>query len=117
MKKDIEFISYDGAYPNLCRGAFTVKIDGELVVFGVPSDILENWEKTKVYLKSAEYNDSFWVSGGECYFTNDYAEAHVESGEWLLNEDKLSDKYKEYAKELIECFNENVPYGCCGGCI
>jgi hypothetical protein len=31
---NIEFVSYNGAYPNLCRGKLVVKIDGKEVSFG-----------------------------------------------------------------------------------
>lgn len=30
----IEFVSYDGEYPNLCSGVFTVKLDGVETSFG-----------------------------------------------------------------------------------
>jgi hypothetical protein len=31
---NIEFVSYNGKYPNLCSGKLTVKIDGKEVSFG-----------------------------------------------------------------------------------
>ena len=33
----VKFISYDGKYPNLCRGKLTLEIDGEKVTFSPPS--------------------------------------------------------------------------------
>lgn len=31
----VEFVGYNGKYPNLCRGTLTLKIDGKLVRFGM----------------------------------------------------------------------------------
>lgn len=31
MEKQIEFVSYNGEYPNLCSGTLVLRIDGELV--------------------------------------------------------------------------------------
>ena len=33
MKHEIEFVSYDGRYPNLCRGTLIMKIDGIEIEF------------------------------------------------------------------------------------
>jgi len=38
-------------------------------------------------------------------------------GEWQINVSKLPEEIKQYAQEIDEVFNENVPYGCCGGCL
>lgn len=27
--RDIEFVSYDGDYPNFCRGTLTLRVEGE----------------------------------------------------------------------------------------
>lgn len=94
--KTVEFISYDGAYPSLCSGTLVVRILGNIVKFGYGED-----------------NPPFWQSGG-CI---DYTFLGVEVGAWKLDIGELADKYKPYAQELIKVFNENVEYGCCGGCI
>ena len=99
--KHVEFIDYTGRYPNLCSGILTLKIDNQIVTFG-NRDVMF---------------DCFWSSGGSCYFTNDFADAHVESGPWIIDIRDLPEKYRKYADEIAEEFNSNVPHGCCGGCI
>ena len=92
----LQFVSYDGDYPNLCSGVLTVKVDGKTVVF--PKHFLS--------------------SGGGVYFTNNYADEHVEDGEWGYDEGKLpADFPVELAGELLSLINDNIPHGCCGGCI
>ncbi len=51
----VEFVSYDGTYPNLCSGTLVVKIDGAEVSFG--------WN-------GCDY-PPFWISGGGVSFTKD----------------------------------------------
>ena len=88
----IEFVSYTGKYPCLCSGILTVRIDGEEVVF----------------------EDPFWVSGGACHYDTESttkAPWEVKVRTWI------PEKYRQYADELIQVFNENVPFGCCGGCL
>jgi hypothetical protein len=41
----------------------------------------------------------------------------VNSGEWIINESEIPEKYKKYALEIDEVFNDNVQQGCCGGCL
>lgn len=98
--KHVEFVGYNGKYPNLCRGTLTLKIDGKFVRFGMQ-----------------EKHSSFWSSGGECGFRGDYTDAYINEGEWIINADDLPDEYRRYATEIDIVFNENVPYGCCGGCL
>lgn len=98
----IEFVSYSGKYPNLCRGILVLKIDGKEVRFGNG--------------KNCEFK-SFWESGGECGFTNGYEDSFVNEGEWVVNVNELPDEYRKYATEIDYVINQNVPYGCCGGCL
>lgn len=51
------------------------------------------------------------------WFNNDYTEHYITENEWIVNVDDLPDEYKKYAEEIDNVFNENVPYGCCGGCL
>lgn len=98
--KHVEFVDYNGKFPCLCMGTLTLNIDGKFVRFG----------------QQEKYN-TFWRSGGECSFNNDYTEHYITENEWIVNIDDLPDEYKKYAEEIDNVFNANVPYGCCGGCL
>ncbi|MEZ3438640.1 MAG: hypothetical protein K1W18_07150 [Oscillospiraceae bacterium] len=87
----VKFISYTGKYPNLCSGVLTLENDG-------------NYE-------------AFWSSGGGCGFYNDYANAYVDSGAWEIDVSALPEELRPFAAEIDEVFNDNVPQGCCGGCL
>lgn len=104
----IKFIEYTGRYPNLCSGILTLNIDGEIVKFG--HDYSKYDSVTQKYLDGSEY-DSFWTSGGS--LTRDYLPIR---NEWKIDVNCIPEKYRKYAKELDQVFNDNVPYGCCGGC-
>lgn len=110
---EVKFVNYSGSYPNLCSGILVLEVDGKEFSFGYNS-----------------YNDKikvdfprFWTSGGGAGLKN-YTE-YVEKGEWEIfnysNEtDEIIDffgKDNQPLEKFIEIFNENVPYGCCGGCI
>lgn len=87
----IKFVSYDGKYPNLCSGTLTIDVDGEKM----------------------EIQDAL-TSGGCVWFDDDWNE-HVESGAWAVND--LPDWAKPHREEIETLVNENIPFGCCGGCI
>lgn len=90
---DVKFVSYDGEYPNLCSGTLVLNLDGENIKFA--SHCLS--------------------SGGTVWFDDDWDE-HVESGPWSINE--WPKKWPESAKSQAEdAVNENIPHGCCGGCV
>ena len=92
--REIEFISYDGAYPNLCRGTLVFVIGGE--------------RRTAKYCLS---------SGGSVWFDDDRSE-HVESGPWNLDDnDAFSDMTLAEKERLLVLIDEHVEQGCCGGCI
>ena len=88
----IEFIAYDGGYPNLCRGNLILKIDGDLVVF---KNVLE--------------------SGGQVGFDENWEE-YVVPADWSVNL-SLYPEYEKYEEEITRLVNANVRKGCCGGCI
>lgn len=88
----IEFIAYDGGYPNLCHGNLILKIDGNLVEF---NNVLE--------------------SGGQVGFDENWEE-YVLSGDWIVNL-SLYPEYEKYEEEITRLVNANVRKGCCGGCI
>lgn len=87
----VEFVFYDGEYPNLCSGQLVLKINGQVQVF--PRYCL--------------------CSGGGVWFDNDLS-AHVETGSWSID---LPEDLDPLRKEIEECINENIPHGCCGGCV
>ena len=93
MKEKLKFISYDGSYPNLCSGTLIMELDGKEIVF--PSYCLS--------------------SGGSVSFDDEMNEM-VTNGEW-----SISNFPKDFPRELrvkaVELVNENVPQGCCGGCV
>ena len=108
--KDIEFVSYDGKYPNLCSGNLILNIDG------------------------TEYSFSHVLSsGGSCWFSNDYSDCGVNHGPWSMSafekepgkfilegygDDSNKITFTEDEIEFITMLvNENVTHGCCGGCI
>lgn len=110
---DVKFISYTGEYPNLCRGVLTLLINGEEVKFGHESgsyDVMTNKFRDNNY-------DEFWRSGGSCSFSADYSQSFVETAEWIIDIAQIPEKYRVYAAQIDEIFNENVEHGCCGGCL
>lgn len=98
-EQHVKFISYTGAYPNLCSGILTLEIDGTVMKFGL-----------------GEIHPIFWTSSGSVRFDDEWND-YVEQGEWVIDYQELPEHIQKYANEIDEVFNENVPYGCCGGCI
>lgn len=91
----MKFISYDGDWPNLCRGTLVVEKDGnQYSIYGA------------------------LISGGWCGFDPD-GEDQVEEGPWIIDPDELPNELKNDndIAELEELANTNVPHGCCGGCL
>lgn len=86
----IEFISYNGKYPNLCSGELILRIDGKEVSLS-----------------------SCLCSGGYVTFDDDWCE-HVGRGKWVVD---VPEEFAQYADEITEVVNDNVPWGCCGGCV
>ena len=87
----VEFVSYDGKYPNLCSGTLVLRIDGTVIT--MPEHCM--------------------CSGGNVWFDEDWNE-HVTSGEWGVDVPAF---LAEYAEDITACVNANVPNGCCGGCV
>ena len=128
----VEFVSYDGKWPNLCGGLLVLKIDNKLYAFcqfskkasdtnmyGVwnnRSCIRNNPDIIKIY-------EFALISGG----STDYdasGDDRIKQGNWsvgfrcsyLDNGEKFLCS-KELEQEITDCINENIEHGCCGGCI
>ena len=87
-------VEYSGAWPCLCMGKLKVTING--IIYDFPFNCL--------------------TSGGSTYFSDSYSQAHVGKGPWEIN--KWPDNFpKEYEAATLEVVNENIPWGCCGGCL
>ena len=86
----VEFISYNGKWPNLCSGTLVLRINGIEVEF---SDAMR--------------------SGGKVWFDEDWCE-HVDCGMWNV---KVPNEYRHLVNEINKCVNDNVTWGCCGGCV
>lgn len=86
----LTFVSYNGKYPNLCRGDLVLAIDGKPIRF--PSYCLNS-------------------TGGICGNLDD-----TYDGPWEITDypDDFPEELKAAAVELV---NDNIPRGCCGGCI
>ena len=115
----IKFIEYTGKYPNLCSGVLTVEIDGKEYKFG--HDVGDYDFKKRRY-KNDNF-EQFWSPGGRVERDEDW-NMWTEGNEWQLSYyywEKADDKHPQWVidilPKLLKVFNENVPYGCCGGCI
>lgn len=53
----------------------------------------------------------FWETPQK--FFNELNE-HVGTGSWSIN---LPEDLEPLREEIEKCINENIPYGCCGGCL
>lgn len=86
-------IHYDGKYPNLCSGNLVVEVDGKKYQF--PDDCLS--------------------SGGSVSFDDDWQE-QISKGEWSVS-DWPKDMPDDIKDAVLAAINENIPHGCCGGCV
>lgn len=102
----VKFVSYDGKWPKLCTGTLVLNINGTDYSFGFT---------TVPGMSKCDF-PMFWHSGGRVSFDNDWS-ANVTSGRWQIDSLDLPKQFREYADEIDEVFNNNVPYGCCGGCV
>ena len=67
--------------------------------------------------KFRDYNyKPFWHSGGDILADENW-DFDVYQGGWEINADEIPEEFRKYAAEIDRVFNENVPSGCCGGCI
>ena len=128
----IEFVSYDGKFPTLCESLLVVRIDARLYAFSPYQNesmyrsfwnrldrmgVLEDDSITKVsgfYLRSGGYID--WGEDGE--------NPKIVKGKWIIDDKamKLENGERfilsgEQKSELEKVINQNIEFGCCGGCI
>lgn len=95
------FISYSGKFPNLCNGVLTLEIEGKIVTFSSSNDF------------EADYKFDLY-SGGFAGLSMDYTKAILKEGPWELH---LPSEFSEIEEDVQLQFNEEVEYGCCGGCL
>lgn len=109
----VEFVKYTGDWPCYCGGTLHVKIDGKNIAFGG-----SNKGKTTLKGKSVIKYPQFWKSSGWVKFYDDWEE-DVGEGPWIIrgNIEEYPEDMQRLLPELIRIFNENVPWGCCGGCV
>jgi len=99
---EIKFLEYSGAWPNLCSGVLVLQIDGEVYTFG----------ERAPYEDETRQFPRFWSSGGSVNWDPE----EIVTDEWRFD-GGLPDFLKGHEQELIDLFNSNVIWGCCGGCI
>lgn len=56
------------------------------------------------------------ISGGSVSFDADW-EANVEEGDWSIDRNRLAPELQDDWRELESLVNDEIPHGCCGGCI
>lgn len=115
----VRFISYTGKYSNLCTGVLTLEIDGKEYKFGhnysnYHYDANGNGRFTDEDPDNPNF-EKLWSSGGRIYGCME--DLYAVEGEWHIDADDLPEQFRDIADEIDEVFNNNVPWGCCGGCI
>lgn len=115
----VRFISYTGRCPNLCSGVLTLEIDGKEYKFGhnysnYHYDANGNGRFTDEDPDNPNF-EKFWSSGGR--ISGSMEDLYTETGEWQIDANDLPEQFRDLIDEIDRVFNENVDYGCCGGCI
>lgn len=94
MFTEVRFISYDGEWPNLCRGTLKISVGDK------------------------QYQGNCLISGGSVSL-----KFGVSHGPWDIAWDRLLDENGEQIDNdkikhgILFLVNENVKSGCCGGCL
>lgn len=86
-------IDYNGSFPNLCRGILKVTIDEKIWVF-----------------------PNYCMESGGCVSFDDNMHEHVTSGSWSIS-DWPKDFPENYKQSTVDAINDQIPSGCCGGCV
>lgn len=71
---------------------------------------------TGLILMTNPSTTSFGVAE-DLFFFDEQLNDDIGTGEWEIDVDRLPEQFRKYAEEIGKVFNENVEYGCCGGCI
>lgn len=96
---EVRFISYDGEWPNLCRGTLKISVDDK------------------------QYQGDCLISGGSVNLDPVNLKFEVSHGPWDIAWDRLLDENGEQIDNdkikhgILFLVNENVKSGCCGGCL
>jgi hypothetical protein len=86
----VEFVSYDGMYPNLCSGTLVVRVGN----------------------KRFSFDDHALRSGGGLDANYDPI-----IGDWDIDDDKWPEGLSKTLKaDIVKLVNETISHGCCGGC-
>lgn len=105
MAEHVKFVSYDGKWPNLCSGTLVLNIDSKDYSFGY------SYGKEK----EPDFDCKFWYSGGEVTADKDW-NFTITHNPWVIVKKWIPEQFQKYAEEIEEEFNNNVEFGCCGGC-
>ena len=93
MKKhNLEFVSYSGRWPNLCRGILILRLDGKELVF--PKCCLS--------------------SGGSTNYKSENNK--ITTGPWSITK-WPKDWPRHLNPRANKLVNGHIPMGCCGGCL
>lgn len=109
--KHIEFVTYDGKYPTLCKGVLHIVVNGMDWYFGTE----EQLEKLSIPDGCGKSNP-FWKSGGSIKYDVE-SDGMVTKGNWIVDLNLMPDYLKFYANEIADVMNEYIEPGCCGGCL
>lgn len=91
----VEFVSYDGRYPNFCSGELVLVVNGMTHYFS----------PRYYYHQDESHHKSFWSKSWL-----------DKESEWETDCLELSELLRPYACEIDRIFNDNVEHRCCGGC-
>jgi len=126
MSGRVQFVSYNGHYPNLCSGELVLRIDGTVIKFAkYSSDKCEIMKENGIIraqkvigITPGKYQPGPGTyikleSGGSVSFDKDWSDT-VTDGPWRID---CSPDLEPFREEIERLVNDNVDQGCCGGCV
>ena len=106
---------WSGEYPCLCRGEWTLKVNGKNVSDKIPDEIRKN-SPMNTYGYYEEWNfDENWQVIYEGYHDGLNEEEWIEENDYWLSSITDNMKVKEEIYEAVQ--SEDFRQGTCGGCI